>query len=240
MEKIMFILFISFATIFSSGVDATKFTIQNNCSYTIWPATLGGNGQLSSTGFQLAPNASQTLNVPSNWSGRIWGRTGCATDKTTGKFTCQTADCGGNLQCAGLGGAPPLTLIELTLGEKDFYDVSLVDGFNLPVAIAPQHGAGTGCITVECAANVLPHCPSDQATKGSNGNVIGCLNPCNVFQTPEYCCTGAHATPETCPPSDRSKIFKNLCPQAYSYAYDDKTSTFTCTGHPDYVVTFCP
>ncbi|KAL2499336.1 Pathogenesis-related thaumatin superfamily protein [Abeliophyllum distichum] len=29
------------------------------------------------------------------------------------------------------------------------------------------------------------------------------------------------------------------CPRAYSYAYDDKTSTFTCVG-ADYLITFCP
>ncbi|CAH9134567.1 unnamed protein product [Cuscuta epithymum] len=33
-----------------------------------------------------------------------------------------------------------------------------------------------------------------------------------------------------------------MCPQAYSYAYDDKTSTFTCPSGPNnnYLITFCP
>lgn len=31
------------------------------------------------------------------------------------------------------------------------------------------------------------------------------------------------------------------CSAAYSYAYDDATSTFTCTaGAADYLITFCP
>ncbi|PQP96330.1 thaumatin-like protein 1b [Prunus yedoensis var. nudiflora] len=34
-------------------------------------------------------------------------------------------------------------------------------------------------------------------------------------------------------------MFKAACPKSYSYAYDDATSTFTCTG-ADYTVTFCP
>jgi hypothetical protein len=34
-------------------------------------------------------------------------------------------------------------------------------------------------------------------------------------------------------------MFKRACPRSYSYAYDDATSTFTCTG-TDYSITFCP
>jgi hypothetical protein len=42
------------------------------------------------------------------------------------------------LQCNGAGGVPPATLAEITLkgdGGKDFYDISLVDGFNVPVQV---------------------------------------------------------------------------------------------------------
>ncbi|CAN1276470.1 Thaumatin-like protein 1 [Linum perenne] len=50
---------------------------------------------------------------------------------------------------------------------------------------------------------------------------------------------GAFNTPATCRPSVYSEMFKAACPRSYSYAYDDATSTFTCTG-ADYTVTFCP
>ncbi|CAN1345414.1 Thaumatin-like protein 1a [Linum perenne] len=50
---------------------------------------------------------------------------------------------------------------------------------------------------------------------------------------------GAYATPETCGPSDYSLFFKHACPRSYSYAYDDKTSTYTCAD-TDYVIVFCP
>ncbi|GAA0186448.1 hypothetical protein LIER_33736 [Lithospermum erythrorhizon] len=36
-----------------------------------------------------------------------------------------------------------------------------------------------------------------------------------------------------------SQLFKSACPKSYSYAYDDASSTFTCTG-ADYTITFCP
>ncbi|KAH0973543.1 hypothetical protein GBA52_025699 [Prunus armeniaca] len=35
-----------------------------------------------------------------------------------------------------------------------------------------------------------------------------------------------------------SQLFKSACPKSYSYAYDDASSTFTCTG-ADYTITFC-
>lgn len=47
--------------------------------------------------------------------------------------------------------------------------------------------------------------------------------------------SGAHNVPETCRssdwPKDYPKFFKDQCPQAYSYAYDDKKSTFTCKAN---------
>ncbi|KAG5011417.1 hypothetical protein JHK86_023678 [Glycine max] len=60
-------------------------------------------------------------------------RHGCIFD-SSGSGTCITGDCGGKLKCDGVGGAPPASLAEFTLDsqEGDFYDVSLVDGYNLP------------------------------------------------------------------------------------------------------------
>jgi hypothetical protein len=59
-----------------------------------------------------------------------------------------------------------------------------------------------------------------------------------VFNTDQYCCRGKFAGPSTCPPTTYSKKFKEACPTAYSYAYDDPSSLFQCSG-ADYVVTFC-
>ncbi|KAF0929283.1 hypothetical protein E2562_019870 [Oryza meyeriana var. granulata] len=42
------------------------------------------------------------------------------------------------------------------------------------------------------------------------------------------------------PPGEARAVFKSACPRSYSYAFDDPTSTFTCSGGPDYTVTFCP
>ncbi|CAN6677442.1 unnamed protein product [Malus baccata var. baccata] len=237
------LLSLLFATVFLSGANAAKFTFQNKCPYTVWPGTLTGSGaQLSSTGFELASGASSSLDVPSPWSGRFWGRTRCSTN-ASGKFVCETADCAsGQVACNGAGAIPPASLIELTLapgGGQDFYDVSLVDGFNVRIGVAPQGGSG-GCSATSCPTDVNSVCPDELGVKGSDGSVIACKSACLAFNQPQYCCTGAYGSPTTCPPTEYSKIFKRQCPQAYSYAYDDKTSTFTCTGGPDYVITFCP
>lgn len=76
--------------------------------------------------------------------------------------------------------------------------------------------------------------------KGSDGSVIACKSACEALNQDQYCCRGAYNTPETCPPTNYSQIFKSQCPQAYSYAYDDKSSTFSCTGGANYAITFCP
>ncbi|KAJ0028653.1 hypothetical protein Pint_35758 [Pistacia integerrima] len=235
---------LTLAILFSSGAHSATFTITNNCPFTIWPGTLTGAGksQLSSTGFELASKASSTSDVPPPWSGRIWARTNCASD-AIGKFTCATADCGsGEVACNGAGAIPPASLIEFTLAEnggQDFYDISLVDGFNLPLSITPQGGSG-GCPSTSCPNNVNSVCPSELAVQGSDGSVIACKSACLAFNQPQYCCTGDFGSPDKCGPTSYSEIFKNQCPQAYSYAYADNSSTFTCSGGANYVITFCP
>ncbi|KAJ7948097.1 Thaumatin-like protein, partial [Quillaja saponaria] len=125
--------------------NSATFTFANNCPFTIWPGTLtgGGSTQLSSTGFELAAKASSTLDVPAPWSVRFWARSQCSTD-SSGKFTCGTGDSGsGSIACNGAGAIPPASLVEFTLaanGGQDFYDVSLVDGFNLPVSVIELGG----------------------------------------------------------------------------------------------------
>lgn len=196
------------------------------------------SGASVSTGFELAPQASNTINIPPPWSGRIWARFQCSDNG--GTFTCGSGDCGsGQVACNGAGAAPPATLVEITLGGangQDFYDISLVDGFNLPVSVVSQGD----CPDISCPVDINSQCPSELAVTDGSGGTIGCKSACIAFNTPEYCCTGAFSTPDTCPPTDYSRTFKNLCPDAYSYAYDDQSSTFTCNTGTNYDITFCP
>ncbi|KAF8406592.1 hypothetical protein HHK36_008680 [Tetracentron sinense] len=230
---------------FSSGVLSATFTIVNKCSHPVWPGILTGAGTtpLSITGFALEKDESKTIPVPASWSGRLWGRTLCSED-STGKFSCVTADCAsGKLECAGGGATPPATLAEFTLngaGGLDFYDVSLVDGYNLPMLIVAQGGTGGNCTATGCLVDLNGACPSELKVSSADGSEgVACKSACEAFRDPQYCCSGAYATPDTCKPSSYSEYFKNACPRAYSYAYDDGTSTFTCAS-ADYLITFCP
>ncbi|CAK9169208.1 unnamed protein product [Ilex paraguariensis] len=242
----LFLSLLSLCLLFSSGVMSAKFTLVNQCSYTVWPGILSGAGtpQLSTTGFALQPGQSNSIPVPPSWSGRLWGRTLCNQDPT-GKFTCVTGDCGsGTLECAGAGAVPPATLAEFTLngaGGLDFYDVSLVDGYNLPMLVVPQGGSGGNCTATGCVVELNGACPSELKVTNSvdGGEIVACKSACEAFGDPKYCCSGAYATPDTCKPSSYSQYFKNACPRAYSYAYDDGTSTFTCAS-ADYIISFCP
>ncbi|XXG85388.1 hypothetical protein AAC387_Pa11g0473 [Persea americana] len=240
MEKRVMFSFV-FA-LFVSGAKSVTFTFTNKCTYTVWAGTLNNadKPQLAQTGFQLDTGASQTVDAPAGWGGRMWGRTRCTTD-ASGKFSCVTGDCGGQVPCNGAGGATPATLVEFTLGtggSQDFYDTSLVDGFNLPMSITPQGGTGD-CRGSGCPADVNAICPSELRLTAPDGSTAGCKSACAAFGTDEYCCKGVSNDPNKCKPTNYSMIFKNACPLAYSYAYNDGSSTFTCTG-ANYLLTFCP
>ncbi|KAM1084019.1 hypothetical protein ACFX15_021871 [Malus domestica] len=166
----------------SRGANAAKFTFQNKCAFTVWPGTLTRSG---------AQLSSTRFELASGASSLL------------------------DVSCNDAGAILLASLIELTLapgGGQDFYDVSLVDRFNVHLGVAPPGRFG-GCSATSCPGDV--------------NNV--CLNE-----------LGAYGSPTTCPSTEYSKIFKSQCPHAYSYAYDAKTSTFTCTGGPNYVITFCP
>ncbi|KAL7117521.1 hypothetical protein ACP275_03G076500 [Erythranthe tilingii] len=230
---------------FIAGVYSTAtFTFVNKCEFTVWPGILSNAGitPLPTTGFVLQTGEAKTVIAPSSWGGRFWGRTHC-TEDSDGKFSCVTGDCGsGKLECAGGGAKPPATLAEFTLdgdAGKDFYDVSLVDGYNLPMLVVPQGGSGLNCSNTGCVGDLNGACPSELRVTSAGGEGVACKSACEAFGKEQYCCSGAFGTPDVCKPSEYSQMFKTACPHAYSYAYDDRTSTFTCVG-ADYTITFCP
>ncbi|KAL3499379.1 hypothetical protein ACH5RR_038472 [Cinchona calisaya] len=223
--KILKSLFISTLlriTLFSATTQGGTFEIYNSCPYTVWAAVVPGGGQTLNTG------ETWTLNVLNSTPGRIWARTNC-TFNNSGKGSCQTGDCNGALQCTTYG-AEPVTLVEYSLNQNniDFLDISLVDGFNVPVELSRPSSGCTGVI--RCTADINGECPDMLRAPG------GCYNPCTLFKTDQYCCTSGGG----CEPTDFSKFFKDRCPNAYSYPKDDKTSLFTCLRGSNYRVVFCP
>nr|VWP00737.1 CAG pathogenicity island protein 23 (Protein PicB) [Ganoderma boninense] len=173
--------------------------------------------------WEAPPSNSVSFTVPDNWkAGRIWG-------------------------------VPPVSVAEWTLqgdGNQDFYDVSLVDGFNLPMEIT--FTAGIDCPTAGCPVDLIPNCPDPlKGPFDSNGIAVGCKSACdaNLDGDPTdsaNCCTGSHNTPATCPASGVQyySYFKGNCPDAYAYAYDESSGTalLVCDAGigADYTLTFCP
>ena len=224
-----------------------QITIVNAVNQTIWAAT-NQNSQypLPVTGWKLAPGQSVTFNVPAAWGGRVWGRTGCSFN-SSGVGHCQTGDCGNVFQCKG-SGATPATLAEMTLDSfdgLDFYDVSLVDGSNLPMYINTSHSvsadpvSSNGCYKGACTKAI--DCPTAMQVM-SGGKAVACETACAAFGGDAYCCTGSWSGRANCLPAnwptDYAKlVFKDAEPYAYSYAYDD-SATMTCKGGCNYRITF--
>lgn len=273
----LFLLITCLATCF-----AVEFQILNREIGDIWVGIQGnpGHPHLNEGGFVLRPGQKvsyfetriirqfinykfQTvIQAPSNWAGRFWARTWCNPNNNH----CDTGDCGNKLKCNGAGGVPPASLAEITLKGHagfDYYDISLVDGFNIMAAVScSQHfeiciflvlkfsqiepigatgdGGQYSCKKSACQVRLNDNCPEKLKVRNGNG-VIACNSACNAFNTDQYCCRGAYGRPETCSSSDwpenYPQYFKSRCPDAYSYAYDDHKSTFTCKAET-YLITF--
>lgn len=227
-----------------------EFSIINNCPHTIWPGFYGKSlsdpnwGLPLNGGWQLDSGETTTFTVPQDlYASRVWARTNC--DWSSGQFRCDTGSCGPDVACAGRTGQTPATLAEITLGSPDFYDVSLVDGYNIQTSIRPTSPSSPNnywCTNTDCTSDLNDICPDELKKWNQYGQVVGCLSACERFNTDEYCCRGAFNTPSTCKssswPVNYPWIFKQACPSAYSYAYDDQTSTFTCQN-TDYEIIFC-
>ncbi|KAI5925695.1 thaumatin family protein [Camillea tinctor] len=269
--------------------------ITNNCRDTLWPGIRTQNGDPpEANGFELGPGQSRHMSVGPTWQGRVWGRTNCTVSGDSA--TCETGDCFGKLNCQ-FGGTVPTTLAEFNLAgginnQQTFYDISLVDGYNLPLGLVyhpadntsyiPPNLVNAACIATagylstssasgvsysnasfplpyehhETNAALASWCPWDlQAfppTKPGDGvypypdDTVQrpvfdpCKSACAADNAPQHCCTGAYSEPARCHPSRYSRRAKAACPDAYSYAFDDASSTFIIPNGGGWEVVFCP
>jgi len=194
-------------------------------------------------------------------------------------------------------GQVPTTLAEFNLiggvdGKQTFYDISLVDGYNLPLGVVyipaknttfiPPNLTNCACIAssgylgmparsglaytndsypmpyeaAQTNERVASWCPWDlqkfPPSKPGDGiypypddNIQRpifdpCLSACSSTNDPQDCCTGRYNDPNICRPSLYSAQAKMVCPDAYSYAFDDQTSTFIIPAGGGWEVVFCP
>ncbi|KAK9677465.1 hypothetical protein RND81_11G144600 [Saponaria officinalis] len=226
---------------------AKTLTVTNNCTYTVWPG-ISGTNQKNDSGFVLLKGESRVIAVQKNWKGRVWGRTLCSIDKSNGNFSCVTGDCAtNNIECAGESLTFPVTLAEFAFSiiiennEDDFYDVSVAQGYNVPLMVAPNVETGAGCDVTGCVFDLKKSCVAELAVLSdptNSSSIIGCRGLCDVDTN---CCNST-----TSCPGDNSSfstlIYKKPCPRAYSFPLDDVGDTFTCDGSKvsTYNITFCP
>ncbi|KAH9033396.1 thaumatin family-domain-containing protein [Lactarius pseudohatsudake] len=244
-----FFIFLALAQLPSA--TARLFTVVNACPFTIWHVC---GTYLMPEDWESPPTTSVQFGVPDNWkAGRIWGRRDCNFSTNIGPSACLDGGCNGGLLCDPQSGTgvPPATVAEWTLqgdGNRDFYDVSLVDGYNLPMAIIPS---APNCSVASCPVDLGPACPAPLVGPiDQTGFPVGCKSACvaNLDNSADSsnCCTGTHNTATTCPPSgvDFYSYFKSNCPNSYAYAYDESSGTalWTCDSslNSDYTLTFCP
>ncbi|TPX17076.1 uncharacterized protein E0L32_003194 [Thyridium curvatum] len=284
--------------------------VTNNCGETLWPGIATQHGVGPGTGgFVLDPGRTVGFNVSWDWQGRLWGRTNCSfNDDGSGPANlngvdgngaaCTTGDCFGKLDCE-FTGATPCTLAEFNLwggveGRQTFYDISLVDGYNLPLGVVylpapntsfiPPNLVNAACIATRGGylaepprrsgtvygnssfpvpwesrvrdADVARWCPWDLQSRPPTKPGDGvfpypdddierpvfdpCRSACAAHGRPEDCCTGAYADADRCTPSLYSRAAKRVCPDAYSFAFDDQTSTFIIPSGGGWEVVFCP
>ncbi|TID12847.1 Osmotin thaumatin-like protein [Venturia nashicola] len=276
----------------AAGKTEVPLLVTNSCRDTVWPGlfTSGGTGP-ETMGFELTTGSTRNLSVLSDWNGRIWGRTNCTFDGK-GVGSCGTGACGTSLVCSATG--ETATLAEFNLeahADQSFYDISLVDGYNLPMAIQiiPTNGTSvppSNETNLICAGSLQGFDPNKNFnpynttknpyygttsthplsfdTKMSQADIshwcpwdlqfhpveeVGntrppfdpCLSLCTKTGKPEHCCTGKkHNSAKTCKANYYSKRAKAVCPDAYSFAYDDDSSTFTVPTGTGFEVVFCP
>eukprot|EP00484_Ammonia_sp_Unknown_P021860 CAMPEP_0197029536 /NCGR_PEP_ID=MMETSP1384-20130603/8959_1 /TAXON_ID=29189 /ORGANISM="Ammonia sp." /LENGTH=543 /DNA_ID=CAMNT_0042458723 /DNA_START=39 /DNA_END=1670 /DNA_ORIENTATION=+ len=126
----------------------------DSLSHSVWASIM--NEDLLDGGFKLDSEQTRTLTFPALKAMNIWARTNCAED-ADGTFQCDTGSCssavnqmGKDGKCCGeesgvykcSGPASPESIVEITLAQNqcdqnDFYDVGVIDGYNIPVSIEP-------------------------------------------------------------------------------------------------------
>jgi Thaumatin family len=272
----IFMLSIAFLLIFVNSSDAiaqelaatnqTRLSVTNRCDFPVWMAT-EPNAQkapLSEGTVKLSKGESRDYSIArEGWAGRLWSKTGCDSNGRN----CAAGEA--VPPCPPSGCQPPAdTKVEfyfpnISSTEAAWYDISLVDGYSLPMEIQPRGGESGSCIKTTCNLS-LNNCPQDETLGLGNlgvfkdGKVVQCLAPCKRWNYPAPYGLGK---PETeapgidlcCPYNDVNRCrtgpvvqtkfvqtVRKACPTAYSYAYDDEAGLHSCSTPTSFDVTLCP
>lgn len=105
--------------------SARFFKVVNKCRHDIMVKTLGNAG-LPSLGERklVGFGATTNFNFPHRWSGRLWANN-----------------------------SPGGTLFEIATNrakDLDYYNISVIDGYNFPMIVGPMDGGGAECRQYKC------------------------------------------------------------------------------------------
>ncbi|KAL3677666.1 hypothetical protein R1sor_020622 [Riccia sorocarpa] len=197
----------------------------NRCSYTVttcaqsnrWP------GQVKGKIFQyeLGAGKSQFLDFGNacKWSnGAVWPSVRQRCDRPNIPNEAYDSDV--------------VNFSEFSIGSDgvDYYSVNNIAAYTLPMKIRPINPKlspnGRLCGSPECVINDIP-----RFCKGKN-NLI-------KFPTTAYSCQNIDGLAGN-GPSDGTNIFKNACPDAFSYMIDADFPLYVCPTGINYEVIFCP
>lgn len=210
------------------GVGTRYFYLHN---YWHKDLTVRATGSGMSTTFTLKMGHDTIIQEPNNWaSARIWGYWDPAYQNG------------------------PFTLAEINMDSRtdpkkwhiDWYDVSLVDGYNLPMLFYPLPGT------------FYPDSAALDAAVGRQGWTCGGENDCtkDLYLTAPASMLKLAANGDTngfyCQDNAACRALKKAaCPTSYSFDYDDAHSLFTCPSPnlpaslgdyakygPDYILDF--
>jgi hypothetical protein len=210
----IFVILIQLAIASLDTSRMRTFTFQNKCDQELYIGSWGilPNGTLyhpSNGGWKMAAGETTTMLVPGLLSAtRFWPRTGCRTANggpatLDNPLRCDTGDCwaskNNGLECAGITGQPPATLFEITLtglgaAKDDTYDVSVVDGYNVGIAVQQVGGSPLGgewhvgdkynCGGTQCVFDVNKKCPRELLHMSAEGNTVaGCSSICTAVKS---------------------------------------------------------
>ncbi|CAL8090650.1 unnamed protein product [Orchesella dallaii] len=196
---------LSLALLVIASTTAEDVIITNRCNQNVYVKNEGVN----SGPLNLPPNESRTVTV--NRDGqprpRIWGHVGCDGNGNN----CDTTE-------------DYVSLAEFNIDPSGWlwYDVSQVDGYNLPISMEGINpAAGGNCRIANCNFNIGANCPEANKVL-KDGRAVACKNL------------------DRNNPSGYSNAIKASCPGVYSYAFDSVDVMRDCLpGVNGLKVTFC-
>ncbi|GKE95091.1 G-type lectin S-receptor-like serine/threonine-protein kinase, partial [Tanacetum coccineum] len=178
--------------------SGSSITVVNKFRFTVWPG-ISSSPVLNITGFELREGESRSFQTPEDWSGQIWGRTGCRFNRS-GHLSCATGDSGtGDIECYRKTFKPPVTVAKINMSNyRDYYyDLQLEGGGGCKSACqvfpsSPEYCCSTKfstCNTTLYGQLFVSVCPRSVAYEYYEQDTIGHTDPGGFSYTVIFCGT---------------------------------------------------